>query len=467
MRYRTILPPWQHQRWALKRLWRQGSALLWADTGTGKTKIVIDYAVARALRGDLRRMLVVCPLSAVGVWRNEMTANAPPDLLTYLGTRNDWEKLAEVTAAVRVAQAKALEGLSVLVVTYETVTRYLKLLTNFKPHLLVYDESQYLRNYGATRTRRALSLARSAGTVICASGTPAPKGYRDLYWQLKMVHPGILPPTVAEFDEQYIQKDVFGQIRGYTNVKDLARRISPVVIRIPKSVLKLPSSIDQVVPIILSKAERMFYNRLAADAIAVIDGEEVSATNQLVQFLRLSQATGGFVKTQEGKVKQLPNASKLQVLLERLEAETGKVVVFCRFLDEIAAIVERLKSSGISTDSITGSTSGARREQIVRAFQTQPDPKVLVLEIRAGGVAITLTAAAVAYYYSLDFDSEVYEQSRGRIYRGGQTQSCRFVHLLAEDTIDEKIYQAVRQKMSTQALLGELVKACKGHGPTA
>src|SRR5690606_11167903 len=208
------------------------------------------------------------------------------------------------------------------------------------------------------------------------------------------------------------------EIIGYKNTKKLAKELSKVVIRIPKSVMKLPPVIDQVVPVKLDKSTRTVYEALKKDLVVnLASGHTIRASNQLVLLLKLRQTTNGMV---EGKRL---GSEKLRVLQELIqnEPDKSKVVVFCHFVQDVSRICEMLSNVGISHAVLRGGQSGAERDRIIHAFQTQHDPKVLVAQMKAGGIAVTLTAASVAIFYSLTFDAEAYEQARGRIHRGGQT----------------------------------------------
>lgn len=453
MRYQSVVKPWAHQAKALRRLWKQGSTLLWADVGTGKTKIAVDYGLARYKAGQVRRVLVVGPLSSMGVWEDEINKHARGPL--YMRSRNDVNQLSDFVPITH--EARQFKGLSVLVVTYQTLVRYVKLFADsYQPDLLIIDESQYIRNYSAQRTRRTLAVARSAKYVVELSGTPCPNGYEELYWQVKAIHPSVFPPTIQAFRERYCRLGGYmGQeIIGYQNKKDLARRLSKVAIRIPKSVLELPETIDQRIPVKLDATSRKVYTDMERDLVTHLQsGEKIDASNQLVLLTRLNQITGGVFNGE-----RIGKQPKLQVLAELLTLETGKVVVFAHFVQEITEICRVLDENKISHRSITGGVSGSKRTAIIKEFQTQKQPKVLVCQTTAGGIAVTLTAASVSIFYGLTHNAEAYEQARGRIERGGQTQSCRFLHLVAQDTVDETIYDALRQKMSQQAVLGEIVR---------
>lgn len=456
LRYKSAIKPWRHQKKALKRLWRMGSALVWGDVGTGKTKIVVDYVLARHKARQINRVLIVCPLAAVGVWEQEFHNHS--DELNIC-TQNQMNSLSDITAVVARMQVESKQ-LKIIILTFNALTNYAKLLAHtYRPDVLIYDESQYLRNYSATRTRRALYLSRYARWVVGLSGTPCPNGYHELYYQMKCIKPGALPLTKAEFVSRYcVMGGYMGrEIVGYRNVKELAKRLSTAVIRIPKSVLKLPPTIDQVVPVVLTGKAKSTYRKLEKESVyQLTSGEVVPVDHQLTQLQRLLQITGGFLEDVE------LNQDKLKLLFELLESEPGKAVIFAHYRNEISAIVKELKKRRISHTFITGETSGRERKRRVQDFQTKKDPKVFVVQTRAGGIAITLTAASVAFFYSLTWDAEAYVQARGRIHRGGQEQTCRYVHLVAQGTIDEDVLQAVKGKENRQEFLARVVRRFSG-----
>src|SRR5690606_32441179 len=236
---------------------------------------------------------------------------------------------------------------------------------------------------------------------LLLSGTPCPNGYHELYYQIKAVHPGVLPPTIQGFRDRYCRLGGYmgKEIVGYKNVKELAKKLAQVTIRIPKSVLDLPPVMDQIIPVKLEPKAMKIYKKLEKEMVVDIEseGKEIKAEHHLVKLLRLQQITGGML---EGH--NVSNA-KLNVLKDIVQQETGKLVIFVQFVQEIRRITEMLSKLGISHDVIRGGKTGTQRDRIIEDFQTKPDPRVLVTQIQAGGVAITLTAASVAIFYSLNY----------------------------------------------------------------
>lgn len=118
--------------------------------------------------------------------------------------------------------------------------------------------------------------------------------------------------------------------------------------------------------------------------------------------------------------------------------------MFARFVPEIEAIKAMLEKKKLCYRLIYGATKD-RAEQ-VKDFQENPDVKVFVGQLQTTGMGLTLTAASVAVFYSLDFSYANYEQSRARIHRIGQKEKCLYIHLVAKNTVDEKIMNALKHK---------------------
>lgn len=453
MKFRPAVPLWEHQKQAVKRLWRDGSCLLWHDVGTGKTRSAVTYASARVAAGEVYRVLVVGPLASVGVWEEEFRAQGWRNILT----RNDVDRLADVPK-----MADKLPAPCVVIVTYQTISKHIKFFTNrWQPELVIIDESQAMRYYRSQRTRRLLALARSAPYRVLLSGTPAPNGYIDLFWQSHAIQPGALAANMQEFRSRYcIMGGYYNkEVIGYRNSEELAERIARIAHRVDKDVLNLPPVIDQTVPIALDPQAKRAYRTMEDELIWELeDGNVIDAGNPLVLLTRLMQITGGHLDGQP--IGQQPKLQALEELIGSYPSDE-KLVVFAHYLPEIKAIVNRLRKvyGARSVGYITGQVSGGKRDDLIRRFQSKPQPRIIVIQTQAGGISITLTAASTAIYYSLDYNSETYEQSRGRIHRGTQKRTCHYIHLLGKDTIDETIFRVLKAKMTRQQALGEMVKA--------
>jgi len=152
---------------------------------------------------------------------------------------------------------------------------------------------------------------------------------------------------------------------------------------------------------------------------------------------------------------------KLDLLTSILEdmPRTEKVVIFARFIPEIEAIAQVSRDLGRGTVTLTGATKN--RGDVVDQFQEDPNTSTIIIQIQTGGLGITLTSAATAIFYSMNFSYADYEQAKARIHRIGQTRSVNYIHLIAEGTVDEDILYAVQHKKDVATLV---VDKLKGQG---
>jgi len=187
----------------------------------------------------------------------------------------------------------------------------------------------------------------------------------------------------------------------------------------------------------------------------------VSTVNALTQLMRLHQIVCGHVKLDNGQVVELPN-KRVDELFNIVEEFDGKMIIWANYRHDIEAIKIALsKQYGMSSvGTYYGDTDEEERRRVVRDFQDpNSELRFFLGNPKTGGYGLTLTAASLVVYYSNSFDLEVRLQSEDRAHRIGQTKSVTYIDLITPKSVDEKIVQALRDKIdiATQ-VLGEDVK---------
>jgi SNF2 family DNA or RNA helicase len=174
--------------------------------------------------------------------------------------------------------------------------------------------------------------------------------------------------------------------------------------------------------------------------IAEVRSGEVTAANALVKLLRLQQITGGYIRTDDGHEVQIDSAKMnlLRDVLEDIDPQEP-VVVFCRFHKDLEAVNRVADETGRRSLELSG------RMDELKQWQAGEAP-VLAVQIDSGGVGVDLTRARYSIYYSLGFSLGSYEQSLARIHRPGQTRPVEYIHLLAQDTVDEQVMAALARR---------------------
>jgi len=231
--------------------------------------------------------------------------------------------------------------------------------------------------------------------------------------------------------------------------EEFTRRMHSIAFRATKAkCLDLPETTDIIRKVALEPPAMKIYKNLVEESYAELkSGEEVTAPNVLTRLLRLSQLTGGFLGNDATSSVEEVSKSKLNALEDIIDTsieENQKLVIIARFVPEIQAIQKMLEKKGIGYSLIMGGIND--RDEQVRKFQTDPNIPIFIGQIATAGMGLTLTAASTMVFYSLDYSMSNYEQCRARIHRAGQKFPCAYIHLLARNTVDLKVMQALKNK---------------------
>ena len=416
---------------------------LLADMGTGKSMMTIAITGTLEAEKDVKKMLVVCPKSIVGVWEDEFRKFAD---YRYALTVLDGT-MEKKRSAFNYMQGAALQ---IIVVNYESCWRLESEITKWKPDLIVCDESSKIKTPSASQSKALHRLGRLSKYNIILTGTPITGSPLDIFSQYKFLDDSIFGTSFYLFRNRYAILGGYQNrmIVGYRHLDELVEKVHSIAFRIKiEDAVDLPPFIDETRAITLEPKAQSLYRMLEQDCYAELANGEVTARNVLTQLLRLAQCTGGFIRDDIKSEAQQVSGAKLDALEDIIDTcldEEKKVVVFARFVPEIEAIAAMLKKKKIGYAQIYGATTD--RADQVKKFQEDAEVKVFIGQLQTTGMGLTLTAANVAVFYSLDFSYANYEQSRARIHRIGQKQKCLYIHLVGKGTVDEKILNALKHK---------------------
>ena len=439
---------YEHQRkayeFALDTMERSRGLAILADMGTGKSLMTIAVTGTLEAEDKVKKLLVVCPKSIVGVWEEEFRKFAD---YRYALTVLDGT-LQKKKDAFGYMQGTALQ---IIVVNYESCWRLEKEIAEWKPDMIVCDESSKIKNPTTSQSKALHRLGRGTKYNVILTGTPITNNPLDFFSQYKFLDEDIFGGSFYLFRNRYAVMGGYQnhQIIGYRHLAELVEKVHDIAYRIKiEDAVDLPPFIDETRVITLEDKAQAVYRMIEQDCYAELSSDaEVTARNILTQLLRLSQCTGGYIRDDAKGVAQQVSSAKIDALEDIIDScieEDKKVVVFARFVPEIEAIEALLKKKGIEYSLIYGATKD-RAEQ-VQKFQTDPQVKVFIGQLQTTGMGLTLTAASVAVFYSLDFSYANYEQSRARIHRIGQKEKCLYIHLVCKNTVDEKIMAALQKK---------------------
>lgn len=442
--------PFRHQIAAYNMALNLPATGLLMEQGTGKSLTSIAITGRRFLRGEIQRCLVVAPASVVPVWPKEFQLHAdyPHEVLALEGPVAKRERAL-------LGWEPAPDKLQVAAINYEATWRMEEALAKWSPDMIICDESQRIKTPGAKQSKAMHRLGKRAKYKLILTGTPVTQGPLDFFSQYKFLDPSIFGNSYYAFRARYAVMGGYEnrQVVGYKNLAELIKKVHSIAFRVTKEeALDLPPFTDQTLYCELERKAMGIYTQLKKESVAELSQEKIlTATNVLSKLLRLSQLTGGFLGDGEGGIEQVSKAklSLLEETLDDLVVGAGKkIIIFARFLPEIAAIRKLLEKKQVDYEWIAGEVKMEERGEAVRRFQEDEGCKVFVAQIQTAGLGITLTAADTAIFYSLDYSFANYDQARARLHRIGQRNSVTYIHLVARGTVDEKVLKALQKKKS-------------------
>jgi len=456
MRYNFKTQPYSYQLRALNKIAKlNGIAGLFMEMGTGKTKVAIDWAGIGFHNLGVSKVLVICPVSVIQVWKSQIAIHSPVrSRASILEGRTEW----------RINKIKWLiahddyDGITWVITNYEGIWRKFGRRTlddwfiRWNPDLVICDESHRIKSANSKQSRAAHRLGRYARMRLALTGTPITKNPLDVYGQFRFIDDQIFGTNWSKFKNYFALWGGIGryQVRGFLHIDELVKKVRANSFRIKKDqALDLPDKVFLNLPVTLSEPAMRLYREMAKQMIVEIEETHATAPIVLTKLLRLSQITSGFIKDVEGQIRTFDD-SKLRTCLDLLQdilAEDQKVVIFVRFRYDIerisTALWDRFKLHPLI---LSGSVPQSQRHTMVRRFHSDPDQKIFVAQIQAGSLGIDLTPASIAIFYSLDYNAGNYWQAQDRLHRHGQTRKVTYYHLVAPNTIDGLTLRILKEK---------------------
>jgi len=499
--------PYVHQvaavKAALPKLYETGGYALLMEPRTGKTKVAIDLAGIMHQKGDVQRVLVVCPINVMDVWIREIQHHYP-----FKCRITVWDKLGRKELQLPSWNAT----MEFVIVNYDAFSapgairgreqiempdgstrpgailrsksrggRYdmKKKLRNWQPQLVILDESHRIKGPGSRKTRTLWSIAwleRRNGTIetlvpyrLALTGTVLTKKKRifDIWSQWRFVNrfsPLVwdkhheMAITLEEFKNDFA---VFTNRNGFPqwlrNRPTTERRLRNLLHQESFAVTRdecfdLPARLDPVlIPVPLEESAK-YYDKMAEEMVARLNDKEFTwAKIPLVLRLRLSQITSGIAKAEptpqypDGRLVRV-GREKLRMLedfcLDQFEADE-KIVIGAQFRGDISSIRTLMKRLKVPAFELHGGVNRHERTRGIDQFNRVDGAAVMICQPAAASEGIDLRAASTMVWYSMTDSWVHYQQFEDRIALSGK--ACRYVYLLGEGTIDEIRYQSLQE----------------------
>lgn len=452
--------PFWHQKVTFNFARSLPQTALFLEQGLGKAKIAIDLSTWRFRNKQVTRVLVVCPNSVIGQWGEEIRKHGSKDFKNTLllqGSSNKKLKLLQDTLEHN------FEGF--IVINYDALRPLWEAILRMQRgqnklfQMMVLDESSRIKHANSQRSKISWKLGQTVTYRNILTGTPITQSAEDVFGQYRFLSPLIFGLYSTPFRANYLLMGGFEnrQVIGYKNINDFLKKVYTLAIRFTKDrCLDLPPKVYQRRAAVLDKDLSAKYRQLEKECVAEFGGHDVAAPLVMTKLMKLSQLTGGFIYEQAEDGTRLQThifkTAKLDILDEILdETLPQKIIVWCRFTQELKNIRALLEKNKITSVSIAGDVKSEDRAKAVKDFQENPKVKVFVGQVSTAGLGITLTAANVVVYYSNTYSLEDRLQSEDRCHRIGQDHSVTYIDILAETsdgrrTIDHDVLSAVKGK---------------------
>ena len=471
MNYKFKTKPYAHQLDALEASWDKENFAYFMEMGTGKSKVLLDNAAILYDKGHINGLLLIAPK---GVYKNWYDSEIPTHLPDHIEKKVVLWKTSD----------KSKKQMSLLNTLFETGTDLHILIMNVESFskgaglqfaqkflschkaMIAIDESTTIKTPTSNRTKSILKLRQDAKYRRILTGSPVTKSPLDLFSQCLFLDPWLLNhQSYYTFKARYaVTKKIEVQGRrieivvGYRNLPELSEKIKPFSKRVLKEdCLDLPAKSFIKHTVELTKEQNKVYEQMKKEAIAFLDGKMQSTATVMTQLMRLHQITCGHFTADDGTIKDLP-CSRLTELMSILENVEGKTIIWSHYTHDVKRIIEKIKEvyGDESVVDYFGETDQENRSKNIKRFQTDDKCRFFVGTTHTGGYGITLTAGSTMIYFSNGYDLEKRQQSEARIDRIGQTKKMTYIDIMAQDTIDEHIVKALRNKVNiANTIMGE------------
>lgn len=393
---------YKHQVKALEETKNFNRVAYYLDMGLGKTYVGSEKL--KELNTNVN--LIICQKSKLQDWYEHFKTHYPDyNTFIYSKTRDIPDK-------------------AVIIINYDLVWRRPELL-QLRDFTLMLDESSCIKNPSSNRTKFILKLRPE--NVILLSGTPVGGKYEELHTQCKLLGWNISKKLFWDTYVIYINIDMgnfkIPKVTGYKNVdrlKEKLREYGSIFMK-TEDVFDLPEQIENTVVVDNTKE----YKKFKKDRVITIEGKELVGDTSLTKMLYLRQLASQY------------NKNKISALEDLLESTEDRVIIFYNFTEESEQIKKLCKKLDKPISIINGKSKDLKK------YETK-DNSVTLVQYQAGAMGLNLQKSNKIIYFSLPLASELFEQSKKRTHRIGQTRTCFYYYLVTKGTLEEDILNTLR-----------------------
>lgn len=439
--------PMSHQRDTAAFLTLHKRAFCFSEQGTGKSASAIWAADYLLEKKKIKRVLIICPVSIMdAAWRSDLFSVA-------------MHRSVDVAHGSAAKRRKIIsEGAEFVVINYDGIGVVKQELIDGGFDLIIVDEASHYSNAQTARWKALKALLKEDTWVWMMTGTPAAQSPVQAYGLAKIVNPGTIPRTFSGFRDMVMYKITQFKWGVKDTAVDTVHRVLQPAIRFSKmECLDLPEMVYVRRDVPMSPQQRHYYDKLRKQMLMEASGETVTAVNAAVVMTKLLQISSGSVYSDDQNTLRFDIKDRYSALTEVLAETSHKVLVFVPFKHTIKLVAEKLKADGVTCDVISGEVPASARTEIFRKFQTEPDPRVLVIQPQAAAHGVTLTAADTVVWWGPVTSLEIYAQANARVHRKGQVNRCT-IHQLVGSPVEKRVYEMLDNKIDVHTQIIELYR---------
>jgi len=442
-----VYTPFDHQRKTASYLSLRPRAFCFNEAGTGKTSAAIWAADYLMNIGIIKRVLVICPLSIMySAWQADIFKTA-------------MHRSCAVAHGSKEKRAKIINGsYEFVIINFDGVNVVKDIIKQQRFDLIIIDEANAYKTPTTKRWRTLVNIIETSTWIWMMTGTPASQSPMDAFGLARVISPYRVPKYMTAWRDIVMRQITrFKWIPKVDSKTKVFNALQPAIRFTKAECLDLPPVTYQTRDVPLSPQVAKYYKTIKQQLMIEVAGHSVSAVNAAAGLSKLLQISGGAVYTDKSNVIEFDVAPRLSELNDVIDETSNKVIVFVPYIHTIEVITKFLNEQGIKNEVIKGDVSAKERANIIARFQTQLDPRVLVIQPQSASHGITLTAADTLVFWSPVMSVETYLQCIGRIDRVGQKNKMTVVHLQGSE-VERKVYQMLQGKVNSHNALVDLYR---------
>lgn len=443
--------PMAHQIETAAFLTMHKKAFVFSEPGTGKTLSALWAADYLMQRGDVRRCLILCPLSIMqSAWLGDLN-NSIIHRSAIIAHH------AQASRRIEMVQ----QDYEFVIANYDGLNLIAdEIVNDGRFDLIIVDEANAYKTMTTKRWKALKSIVGPNTHLWMMTGTPASQSPADAYGLARLVNPDGVPKFFTGWRDKVMNKVTqFKWVPKISAAEDVHEALQPAIRFTKEQCLDLPPVLTMTREVPLTPQQAKYYNLLKERMLVQAAGETITAVNAAAGVSKLLQISCGAAYTDDKEVVEFDAAPRLSVLEEILEETSRKVIIFALFRSTIDTIHKHLLKRNITAEVIHGDITPPKRADIIRRFQTEKDPRVLVMQPQATAHGITLTAADTVVFFGPLMSVEQYIQCIARADRKGQDSDKVTVIHIQGSPIEKRMFKALEGKVTDNTLLTQMFNA--------